>query len=230
MTRFVLIFAIAFLNINASHAEPEWQSHTSIYEAVKNYVAQNINTTVEYEITLVPLANYLNLPSCSEPMQVFTQNLVKPGRTAVNVRCNTGKKWAIFVSVMVIPFEHVVVLTQPLQHGETITQNHLNLVRTNVSSLHGNYLTQFDAVLNKQALRTLTTGTILLAKDFIEAKLIKRGEHVIITAVKSGIEIRMNGIAQSDGSRGQVIRVKNQNSERIINATVIDIGQVSVMQ
>jgi flagella basal body P-ring formation protein FlgA len=60
--------------------------------------------------------------------------------------------------------------------------------------------------------------------------LIKRGDRVAITAEKSGIGISMNGIAQSDGSRGQAIRVKNQNSERVINAIVIDSGKVSVTQ
>lgn len=230
MTRFILIFAIAFLNLNAPHAEPQWQSHESIYEAVKNYVAQNINTTAEYEINLVPLVDYLNLPLCSQPIQVFTPNLVKPGRTAVNVRCNTGKTWAIFVSVMVTPFEQVVVLTQPLQRGETVTERHVSLARKDVSSLHGNYLTQLDSILNKQVVRNLPTGTVVFPKDVIEPKLIKRGERVMITASKSGIGISMNGIAQSDGSRGQVIRVKNQNSERVINAIVTDVGQVSVTQ
>jgi flagella basal body P-ring formation protein FlgA len=67
-------------------------------------------------------------------------------------------------------------------------------------------------------------------KDLIEPKIIKRGERVMITAAKSGIGIRMNGIAQSDGNRGQVIRVKNQNSERVINAIVTGIGEVTVTQ
>lgn len=230
MTRFILIFAIALFFTNAPHAEPQWQSHESIYEAVKSYVAQNINTTTEYEINLVPLKETVHLSLCSQPIQVSTPNLVKAGRTSVNVRCNTGKTWAIFVSITVTPFEKIVVLTQPLQHGDTITERQITLARRDVSSLHDNYLTQLDAVLHKQVTRNLATGTILMAKDVIEPKLIKRGERVVITAEKTGIGISMNGIAQSDGSRGQVIRVKNQNSERVINAIVTDVGKVSVTQ
>jgi len=66
-------------------------------------------------------------------------------------------------------------------------------------------------------------------KDFFESKLVKRGDHVMMTSTSSGIAIRMSGIAQSDGSRGQVIRVKNQNSDRTVNATVIDAGVVDVV-
>lgn len=230
MTRFILIFAIALFT-NATHAEPEWQSHESIYEVVKSYVAQNINTTAEYEINLVPLMDRLNLPLCPQPIQAFTPGVVKAGRTSVNVRCNSGsKKWAIFVSTMITPFDRVVVLTQPLQRGEPILEKHITLARKDVSPLHGNYLTQFDGVLNKQVGRNLPAGTIITTNDLIEPKVVKRGDRVVIISDKAGIGIRMNGIAQSDGTRGQMIRVKNQNSERIINAVVTDVGQVTVSQ
>jgi flagella basal body P-ring formation protein FlgA len=230
MKRFILIFAFAFFTTNASHAEPQWQSHESIYETVKNYVAQNINTTAEYDITLTPLMAQVKLPLCAEPIKAFTANTLKAGRTAVNVRCNVGKTWAIFISATITPFDQVVVLEQPLQRGETITPRHVKLVRKDVSSLHSNYLTQLDVTFDKQAGRNLAAGTIITPKDFVEPKLIKRGDRVAITAEKSGIGISMNGVAQSDGSRGQSIRVKNQNSERVINAIVIDSGKVSVTQ
>jgi flagella basal body P-ring formation protein FlgA len=230
MIRLMLFFVIAFANVNAPHAEPQWQSHESIYEAVKGYVAQNINTTAEYEINITPLSSRLNLALCAEPLQLFSTKLMSSGRSTVNVRCNVGKKWAIFVSVIITPFDYVVILTQPLQHGEIATQAFFSIVRKDVSQLRGNYLTNSQLVLNKTAAKTLTVGSIVLQKDFIEPKLIKRGDSVIITANTSGIAIKMNGIAQSDGTRGQRIQVKNQNSNRVINAIVIDAGQVSVSQ
>lgn len=230
MIRLMFFFVIAFTTVNAPHAESQWQTHESIYEAVKSYVAQNINTTAEYEINITPLVNRLNLALCTQPLQIFSTNLMKSGRSTINVRCNEGKKWAVFVSITVTPFDYVVILTQPLQHGETATEKYLSVVRKDVSQLHGNYLTTVDAVLNKQATRTLSTGAVVMPKDFVEPKLIKRGDKVVITAERSGIAIKMNGIAQSDGSRGQMIRVKNQNSDRVINATVIEVGQVSVSQ
>ena len=229
MFKLILFFVTAFAFVNATHAEPQWQTHESIYEAVKAYVAQNINTTAEYEINIVPLASRLNLALCEQPMEVFTPNLVKAGRVAVNVRCSTGKKWAIFVPVIITPFENIVVLTQNMQHGDKVTEHHVALARKNVTQLHNNYLTDITQVINKQVSHNLSVGTVITQKDLFEAKLIKRGDHVVMTSSSLGIAIRMNGIAQSDGSRGQVIRVKNQNSERMVNATVIDTGVVDVI-
>ena len=230
MIKLMLMFVSAFVTTNAPHAESQWQTHESIYETVKSYVAQNINTTAEYEINMVSLADRLNLPLCTQPIQAVAPNLSKGGRMSINVRCGGAKKWSIFVSTTITPFDNVVILTQPLQHGEILTEKHLNLVRQDVSMLHGNYLTQSESILNKQVARNLSAGTAVTQKDFVEPKIIKRGDHVLITSDKLGIAIKMTGVAQSDGRRGQVIRVKNQNSERVINATVIDSEQVSVSQ
>lgn len=229
MFRLMLIFASAFM-MNAPHAEPQWQTHESIYEVVKSYVAHNINTTAEYEINVVPLMDRLNLSQCSMPIQAFAPNLPKAGRMSINVRCNGDKKWSIFVVITITPFENVIILTQSLQRGETVTERHVTFARKDVSKLHDAYLVQSDSVVNKQAARNLSAGTIVVTTDFVEPKLVKRGERVLITSERTGIAIKMNGIAQSDGSKGQVIRVKNQNSEKVINATVMDFGQVSVSQ
>ncbi len=229
MFRLMLVFASAFITTNAPHAEPQWQTHESIYDAVKSYVAQNINTATEYEITILPLMDRLNLPLCSLPIQTFAPNLPKAGRMSISVRCNGGKKWSIFVSATITPFENVVILTQPLQHGDTVT-NQATLVRKDVSQLHNNYLTQLNQIVNKQVIRNLPVGTIVTAKDLVEPKLVKRGDRVLITSNQAGIAIKMNGVAESDGSKGQTIRVKNQNSARIVNATIIDAGVVQVSQ
>ena len=228
MIRLMFFFVIAFASNNAPHAEPQWQTHESIYESVKSYVAQNINTTAEYEINIAPLSDRLNLALCNEPLQLFSTKLMSSGRSTVNVRCNLGKKWAIFVSVTITPFDSVVILTQPLQRGELVTQTALAIVRRDVSQLRGNYLTNIESVLNKTTTRTLVAGSVVSKKDFIEPKLVKRGDNVVISKNTLGIEIKMNGVAQSDGIRGQIIRVKNQSSNRVINAIVIDAGQVSV--
>jgi flagella basal body P-ring formation protein FlgA len=165
MFKLILIFVCAFAFVNATHAEPKWQTHESIYEAVKAYVAQNINTTAEYEINIVPLASRLNLALCEQPIDVFTPNMVKAGRVAINVRCNSGKKWAIFVPIIITPFENIIVLTQNMQYGDKITEHHVALARKNVTQLHNNYMTDLTQVINKQISHNLSAGTVMTTKD-----------------------------------------------------------------
>jgi flagella basal body P-ring formation protein FlgA len=224
-----LILALAFVFLATAHAEQGSQSHESIDEAVKGYIAQNINLKGEFEVSLMPLDSRLILPQCAEPLEVFTTtDLIKAGRTTIGVRCNVEKKWSIFTSAIIKTYQMVVILSQPIQRGEIITRQHLAIEKRDVSKLRDDFVTQIEQVENKQITRPLNTGTILSLSNVVEPKLIKRGDKVVISTTKPDFSIRMSGVAMMDGTKGQLIKIKNQNSGRIINATVIEPGLVSV--
>lgn len=227
MKKFVILtLALAFCT--PSHAEQPFQSLDSIYEVVKNAVARNINAA-EYEITVLPLDNQLKLPKCAEPLATFTTTeTINAGRITMGVRCNAEKKWSIYTSAVIKIYDTVIVLSQPVQRGEIITRQHLSSAKRDVSKLRGNFISQIEQVENKQAARYTPAGTVLGLKSFIEPNLIKRGDKIIISAIQPTFTIRMNGVAMMDGGQGQLIRIKNENSGRIISATVIESGLVSV--
>lgn len=223
------ILVLTFIFLTPSHAEQLSQSHESISEVAKDYIARNIHFSGEYEISLMPLDSRLNLPQCAEPLEAFTTtDVIKAGRNAVGVRCNTGNKWSVFTSAVIKVYQTVIVLSQPIQRGETLTQQHISIERRDVSNLREDFVTQAEQIENKQAVRPLNAGTILSMRNFVEPKLIKRGDKVVISAGKSDFTIRMNGVAMMDGTKGQLVRIKNQNSGRIINATVVEPGLVFV--
>ena len=227
ITAFIWLMSVIFSNI--AHAET-YQSHESIAEAVKSYIAQNINSTTEYETIPLPIDERLNLPQCAEPLEIFaTTDTIKAGRLTVGVRCNRDNKWTIYTSVIIKTYQLVVVLTIPVQRGEIITQQHLAFERREVSNLRENFATQIEQVVNKQATRQLEAGTVIsLMNHLAEPKIIKRGDKVVISSSNTNFSIKMSGIAMMDGTKGQLIKVKNQNSGRIINATVVEPGLVVV--
>lgn len=224
-----LIITLAFIFFTAARAEQGSQSHESIAEAVNAYIAKNMNLSGEYEVNLTPLDSRLNLPQCAEPLEAYTTtDLIKAGRTTIGVRCNIEKKWSIFTSAIIKTYQSVVVLAQPIRRGEIITRQHLAIEKRETSNLREDFVTQPEQVENKQSTRQLNTGTILSLKNLVEPILIKRNDKVVISTTKPDFSIRMSGVAMMDGTKGQLIRVKNQNSGRIINATVIEPGLVSV--
>jgi len=229
MTKNLLILAVAFITSATAHAEQGSQSHESIAEAINSFIAQNINLPGEYEVSLTPLDSRLNLPQCAEPLEAYTTNaLIKAGRMTIGVRCNTEKKWSIFTSAIIKTYQMVVVLSQPIQRGEIFTRQHLAIEKREVSNLREDFVTQIEQIENKQATRQLNTGAVISLRNLVEPKLIKRGDKVVISTTKPDFSIRMTGVAMMDGVKGQLIKVKNQNSGRVLNATVIEPGLVSV--
>jgi flagella basal body P-ring formation protein FlgA len=224
-----IILTLFFVLFAPGHAEQRTQSHASINEAVKNFIAKKINTTAEYEISLIPIDSQLKLPECAEPLEAFTTiDLIKAGRNSIGIRCNAEKKWSIFTSSVIKFYQQVLVLSKPIQRGEIITSQHLSLEKRDVSNLRDDFFTETGQVENKQAIRQTQAGAILSLRNFVDPKLIKRGDKVIISAIQPAFAIRMSGIAVMDGTKGQSIRIKNQNSGRIINATVVGSGLVAV--
>lgn len=218
-----------FVFFASGHAEQRTQSHASINEAASNFIAQNINTSAEYEVSLIPIDSQLRLPECTEPLVAFiTTGEIKAGRNSIGIRCNAESKWSIFTSSVIKFYQQVLVLSKPVQRGEIITLQHLSAERRDITNLRDDFFTQTEQVENKQAIRPTPAGTILSLRNFVDPKLIKRGDKVIISAVQPDFAIRMSGVAVMDGTKGQTIRIKNQNSGRIISATVLESGLVAV--
>ncbi len=224
-----LILALTLIYATTSYAEQKAQSHLSISTAVTDYIAQHIKLQGEYEATFLPLDSRLNLPECSEALEVFSaSDIIKAGRITLGVRCNTGQKWSMYTSTLIKAYQTIVVVAQPIQRGEILGRQHLALERRDVSNLRDDFITQIEHAENKQVSHQFNFGDVLSPKKLVEPKLIKRKDAVVISTTSAGVSIKMKGIAMMDGTKGQRINVKNQNSGRIINATVIEPGLVSV--
>jgi len=224
---FILVFGMVVCA--PSYAEEKFQTLDSIYAFVKDEIAQKMNPATEFDITILPLDNQLKLPECTEPLAAFKiDDLIKAGRASIGIRCNSDKRWSIFVSAIIKAYESVIVLTHPVQRGEIITRQYLAVEKMDISSTRGDFVTEFEQVENKEAARNLSAGTILGAKSVVEPPLIKRKDKVIISSGESSFSVQMNGTALMDGALGQVIKVKNESSGRIISGTVVEPGLILV--
>lgn len=232
MNKIQLTFlAVTLALINTSHAEEEsLQSHESINAVVNDFLTQHIPVQGEYEITQTPLDDRLRLKQCPQPIEAFTTSeITHAGRVTVGVRCTVENKWSIFTSSFIKVYQSVVVVANPLQRGEIITAQHLAVERKDVSTLRQGFAAQPEQFENKQALRHIDVGTVLSSAYVVEPKLIKRGDKVTIISASPGFSIQMNGQAMMEGSKGQLIRIKNENSGRVISATILEKGKVAVI-
>jgi len=225
----VLILILLFAGYTQQTTASQMQSTSSIQEAIHQYIASNLALDTDYKVKLGQLDSRLKLPDCTEPLDIFTNsNSIKPGRNSVGVKCKGKKKWTIYSSAIVTIYKEVLVLTQPIHRGEILSQDNLHFEKRDISTVRSGFLTDPLVVVNKQATRNLGLGSVINKSNFTEPKLIKKGEKVYIKASSRHLNISMKGIAMMDGIKGQSIRVKNEKSHQIIQATVIQPGQVLV--
>jgi len=230
MKKLTVLLAILLLLIQpqTSYAS-KFQSIASIHNATRQYINDSLNTSIDYKFRLGQIDSRLKLPLCSEPLEIFTaKNTLKAGRNSIGVKCNSKKKWSIYTSAIISIYKNVIVLSQPVKRGDFFNENILQFEKRDISGLHAGFFTDPTNIINKQATRNLSIGSVISQSNITEPKLIKRGERVTINLSSRNFEINVAGIALMDGIKNQNIRIKNITSKQIIQATVVKQGLVVV--
>ena len=225
-----LLMALLFVGYAQPANSTQFQTVTSIQEAIRHFIASELSEDTDYKLKLGQLDNRLQLPLCSKPLDVFTHNgSIKTGRNSIGVKCSSKKKWTIYNSTNISIYKDVIVLSQPVRRGEIFSKNILQLEKRNISNIRSGYFSDPQFIVNKQATRNLSSGVVINQSNITETKLVKRGEKVTIKISSPNFEISAAGVALMDGINNQNIRVRNVKSKQIIQATVVKPGQVVVI-
>ena len=185
------------------------------------------------EFTIATIDPRLNLPDCatSPALAIKEQSgqtsRLQAARLNVQVSCNSGAGWSLFVPVDLAIYRPVVTAINPIARGATIADGDVQLIEADIASLNGQYLTRLDEAVGMSTKRALNAGNAILSEQLSQPILIKRGEAVTISAEVNGLTVSMPGVALTDGRRGEQIRVKNSNSAKIVDVQVVDTGLVS---
>ena len=211
-------------------AEPGFQSHASIGEAVNRLIESEFRQRGQnYQAEILPLDPRLRLPECGKPIEAFfPQGQRASGAWTVGVRCGGERPWTIYSKAKIKAEIDVVVLRGPLRQGSVIGPADIAMTRKDLSELSGSYLTAPDQAIGRVARRGLPGGLVLSYEQLAAPKLVKRGDLVVIHAGSGGYQITMSGEALADGQQGERIRVRNAQSGRVVQGTVAGPGKVIV--
>ncbi|MBE7245511.1 MAG: flagellar basal body P-ring formation protein FlgA [Actinomycetospora chiangmaiensis] len=131
------------------------------------------------------------------------------------------------VSGVVLEMRDVAVLTRSLDRGEAVKDSDFTLERRPRDSVPTDAQTS-SAVTGEVAQHALAAGTVLRTSDTAPPELVVRGESVTIVYETPSVSLAMRGLANQGGRLGAVVNVVNTASQKILQATVIGPGRVSV--
>ncbi len=166
---------------------------------------------------------------CSQPLQVQRRS-DEPSplaRQRYEVRCTDGAGWAVTVSSQADAFLPVLVTAGMVDRGQVLAAADLKLQAQNIARAHHGFFTRPEQVIGQGARRRLRAGQLLTPQVLASAQLVRRGQQVRISASRDGIQASTPGEALANGQQGEVIKVRNLSSEKVIQARVIEAGVVS---
>ncbi|MDF0731939.1 flagellar basal body P-ring formation chaperone FlgA [Pseudomonas entomophila] len=195
---------------------------------VEDYLATT-QTAGRYEIQVNTLDPRLRMPLCSQPLDASLESPAQPlGRVTVRVRCDSAAPWTVFVPAQVKLFREVVVMTRPLKRESVIGEGDVALRERDVGTLGQGFLTELEQAVGMKLVRPTTLDQVVTLQHMEQAEVVRKGDHVVITARSGALSVRMPGEALSKGGLSEQIRVRNLNSKRVVKARVVGPGQVEV--
>lgn len=210
-------------------AEQAVQPHEEFKTVIHLFIVAKIgNDYPSHQIEIGSLDPRLRLAACGKPLRVFLPGGDRViGHITLGVSCPGQAAWTVYIPATVKVKGEVVVVINPVKRGDIITAQD---VRLEVRELNANdlYIRDPSHAIGKAAKRGLTLNSAVTAAMLSPPLLIRRGQEVVLIANVPGIDVRMQGIALSDGSARERIQVRNNSSRRTVEATVIEAGVAQV--
>lgn len=218
-----------FCWLNSAQAS-EIQSLSSIRMQAELFVAEySYESPYPPQFKLGRLDNRLRLKNCKSPLKVeFSNQQRTRGNTSLRVQCDRTGGWKIHLPVSIDIFDDILVSAKPLARGQLIDDNLAKFEKNNVSSLSSGYYTHSDDLQFLEAGRNLKRGEILTPRNLKPRMMVKSGQKVTLILDYKGIQIRSSGHALRSARIGQVVKVRNSQSRRIVEGIVSGEGQVKI--
>jgi flagella basal body P-ring formation protein FlgA len=209
----------------------EYESPQAIRTTVDNFLSDRLQNSKlqDFEVHVDRLDPRLRLAHCSAALEPFLPSTTQlMGRITVGIRCPEGKSWTVYVPAQIVVFENVLTAARPLLRGQRIEANDVMVVRQRANRRSRAYFHEPAQIIGMVAKRSIAMGKAFSLQLIQPPRLVQRGEDVTLVAETNALTVRMKGKALADGAEGDVIRVKNSTSNRVVEGVVTRPGIVKV--
>ena len=113
------------------------------------------------------------------------------------------------------------VLQRHIRPGEVIRANDIGWRKVRARRNTYNTIGAVEDLIDHMARRPLIAGRLIRRTDVRPQQLVRKGDFVTVHFRSSAMSLTTRGIALESGTRGDVIRIRNQRSKTVIEAKVV---------
>jgi len=172
----------------------------------------------------------LKLAKCEDPIKF---DIIRPAHRSRNVTvkttCESVKRWSIYVPLTIEIYDDVVVAARALTRGTIIETEDLQTRRINTASLPLGHVVDYTRLIGMELKRSTRNGSYLLLSSVEPPRVINKGDAVVLEARHSALSVATKGTALNNGQVGEQIKVRNNRSDRVVDAMVTGPGRVTVV-
>ena len=149
-----------------------------------------------------------------------------PMRVQVAQRGDTIHRF--LVTAMVDDWREIPVVNKSLPRGTIITASDIDLIRANLFHQPQDVVLEPNAVIGKRVKSRLRQGTVLRKRAIDIPPIIPSGRKVTMINKDGPFQATASGVAIQDGFKDEQIKIKNEQSRKIVVGLVVDESTVAV--
>ncbi len=222
--------AVCMIYAGSAPATDEIQSLVSVRLQAESFIASYpYQSPYPPRFQLGNLDSRLRLKACGSALTVnFARRDMVYGNTALTVKCPLKPAWKIHLPARIDLFDDVVVAARPLLKGQNIDDLTINYQKQDITRLKNGYYSKQSALRMLQAKRNLPRGTVLTPANLSPRLLVRSGQRVTLVLNYNGLQVKSSGKALQSASLGQLVRVRNSQSQKIVEGVVSGEGLVQM--
>tara|TARA_R110002124_G_scaffold10469_7_gene52247 strand:- start:546 stop:1511 length:966 start_codon:yes stop_codon:yes gene_type:complete len=205
-------------------------SPAKISEALKKKLASIVGGN-SYEIALDKRFGEIYINGTTAPEISVTNMDVSPagGRFAANLSLTTPQ---LTKNVNITGMAHrvldVPVLNRRLRNGDVIEASDIEFIRMRADNVAESAILDPEKLIGQTPRRVLDAMETVLPDNIAAPLAVKKGEYVTLFLTQGGLHLTARGKALENGAAGDVVRVVNTASSRIIEGEVVGAQSVRI--
>lgn len=200
-------------------------------DEIDNLAKQNRWQDYYYKMNVFIPASVANVSFCNAALKVDAPAHASSSLNRLNydVSCPDAAGWHIRVDVKPDVYVSVVMPRESITRGTVITEDALMSKKYNLSHQRGDIVVNDDDVVGMTAGRTLLPLRPIDKGALQSPILVKRDDEVSLVSSIDNVTAQTEGVALKNGRKGDVIKVRNESSQRTVSAVVTDRGVVKAV-
>lgn len=146
----------------------------------------------------------------------------------VTASSDSKRFFKIPVSFKVRVYEYVAIAKRRIRRNQQLTKGNLSMARRETTRVRGFAFFDIKDLIGMVTTTSIQPNTILTENEVEIPPTIKQGSIVKLLIQASGFRIVTKGMAQQTGYTGEVIKVKNMDSKKLLYGEIIDSGSIRI--
>jgi flagella basal body P-ring formation protein FlgA len=195
-------------------------------KALKTYLASSDR---HLELRHIVAEKPVRIPADSMGIEVVAVQPIQPGHFGIDYRSRAGSDEVRFqMRAIADEWRVMPVAVRPLKRGEIISAADVRLDKVNATSMSQDSIQEIGDVVGRSLKRDIGEGEMFSSTVVQIPPVVVAGARVTMMYLYGRLQASALGIALESAPEGQMIKVRNDSSQRVVSARVVDKDTVEV--